>query len=62
MHNWDYDLKTMKAGPDAERWMLERMIKYDLKPGERIPLPLLRKHFEHLKIPDDHRWFLQLFL
>lgn len=62
MHNWDYNLTTMKEGPEAERWMLERMILYDVQPGERIPLKLLRKHFDSLRIPDDHRWFLQLFL
>lgn len=62
MHNWDYDLTTLADSPEAERWMLERMINYDLKPGERIPLRLLRRHFDHMNIPEDHRWFLQLFL
>ncbi|MBI3816126.1 hypothetical protein HY285_01110, partial [Candidatus Peregrinibacteria bacterium] len=33
MHNWDYNLTTMKEGPEAERWMLERMILYDVQPG-----------------------------
>ena len=65
MHNWDYDLTTLKAGPEAERWMLERMILYGLN-GKKIPLNLLRKHWEYLKdcktIPEERIHFLSLFL
>lgn len=61
MHNWDYDLRTLQQGEAAELWQLERTINYDLRPGERISLASLRKHIGQLNIPEDHRWFLQLF-
>ncbi|MBI3619152.1 hypothetical protein HY213_03940 [Candidatus Peregrinibacteria bacterium] len=65
MHNWDYDLTAMQAGPEAERWMLERMILYGLD-GRRIPLELLRKHWAYLQgrttIPPERLHFLNLFL
>lgn len=61
MHNWDYDLATLEQSDEAELWQLERTINYDLRPGEHIPLALLRKYIRQLNIPDDHRWFLQLF-
>ena len=65
MHNWDYDLTTLKAGDEAEQWKLERMILYGLH-GERIPLPLLRKHWQYIKdrqnIPKERIYFLGLFV
>ena len=65
MHNWDYDLATLGKGPEAERWMLERLILYGLN-GKKIPLRLLRKHWDYLKnrnnIPEERIHFLSLFL
>lgn len=61
MHLWDYDKVTLQQGDDAERWQLERMILYGLG-GEKLRVPLVRKHLPTLRIPEEHRYFLSLLL
>ena len=61
MHNWDYDLRTLDQSDEAERWKLERLILYGLG-GEKISRRMLQKYWDHLRIPDDRRFFLQFCL
>lgn len=61
MHNWDYDLATIRQNDDAERWKLERLILYGLG-GEKISRQQLKKHRHSIAIPEDRLYFLNLLL
>ena len=61
MHVWDYDLKTLGTDEAAERWQLERLVLYGLG-GRKIPRHLLKKHMKHLRLPEEHAYFLKLIL
>lgn len=60
---WDYDKTEYEQQADFDEvWRLERLIKYGPERGEKINKETLRKNWPKLKIPDDHRAFLELLL
>jgi hypothetical protein len=48
-HVWDYDEEELKKTEKGRIFLLERMINYGLKPGEKIPLKEVEKHWDTLK-------------
>lgn len=61
MNIWGYNQKKLKEDSDFERLRIERLLNYGMD-GEKINLRDLKKHFEKIKIPNNTREFLKLFI
>ncbi|MFH1838571.1 MAG: hypothetical protein ABH808_03720 [Candidatus Kuenenbacteria bacterium] len=59
---WDYKQKEFNKQAKADPvWYLERLINYGLN-GQKIDKEILKKYLPILKIPENRRIFLELFL
>lgn len=61
VHVWDYDESELKKTEKGRILMLERMINYGvyLKDKERLPLNLVKKYWNKLRIDVERRRFLK---
>lgn len=64
VHVWDYDEKELKKTEKGRILILERMINYGvyLKDKDRLPLPLVKKYWNKLRIDVGRRRFLKFLI
>jgi hypothetical protein len=61
MNIWDYNLTKLQAQPDFERFRIERLLNYGMD-GEKITREELKKYWNQIKIPNETREFLKMFI
>lgn len=61
MNIWGYNPQKLKEDPDFERLRIERLLNYGMD-GEKIKFEDLKKYFEQIKIPENTREFLKIFI
>ena len=63
-HIWDYDEKELKKTEEGRILMLERLINYGvyLKDKNRLPISLVRKYWDKLRLEPRRRRFLKFII
>ena len=63
-HIWDYDEKELKKTEKGRILMLERLINYGvyLKDKNRLPISLVRKYWDKLRLEPRRRRFLKFII
>ena len=63
-HIWDYDEKELKKTEKGRILMLERLINYGvyLKDKNRLPISLVRKYGDKLRLEPRRRRFLKFII
>ena len=59
---WDYDEKELKKTKTGRILLLERMINFGPKKGEKIPLQDVKKYWDKINLFPSHRRLMELLI
>ncbi len=59
---WDYDVAKIKKSKQGKNLILERMINFGLKKGEKIPLKKVKANWSKLNLLKPQKRLLKLLI